>query len=69
MPVRYAQDQPEGFTNRIENVAIVGVCRSPHPVVNSLDIAIEVANNPNSRQAGQLEDISSTNFLKTASIS
>ncbi|KAF4767024.1 hypothetical protein N7455_011290 [Penicillium solitum] len=24
MPVRYAQDQPEGFTNRIENVAIVG---------------------------------------------
>lgn len=26
MAVGYAKDQPEGFTNRIERVAVVGVC-------------------------------------------
>lgn len=40
MAVAYAKDQPEGFTNRIENVAIVGVRRSLHLVVNPPDIAI-----------------------------
>lgn len=27
MSTKYANDQPAGFTNRIENVAIVGVSR------------------------------------------
>lgn len=30
MSVKYAKDQPAGFTNRIERVAIVGVSRAPH---------------------------------------
>jgi hypothetical protein len=69
MAVGYAKDQPEGFTNRIENVAIIGVRRSLHPVVNPLDISIEIANNQSFRPAGQLGNISSTNFSKTAGIS
>jgi hypothetical protein len=35
MAVGYAKDQPEGFTNRIEKVAIVGVGR-PLPCIQSL---------------------------------
>jgi hypothetical protein len=33
---RYAKDQPTGFTNRIERVAIAGVSRpSPRPTLNN----------------------------------
>jgi hypothetical protein len=28
MAMQYVKDQPKGFTNRIERVAVVGVCRS-----------------------------------------
>lgn len=28
MTLGYAKDQPQGFSNRIEKVAIVGVCQS-----------------------------------------
>lgn len=30
MSIKYAKDQPAGFTNRIERVAIVGVSLAAH---------------------------------------
>lgn len=33
MTARYAKDQPAGFTNRIEKVAIVGVSQLPLELV------------------------------------
>jgi hypothetical protein len=31
MSIKYAKDQPAGFTNRIVNVAIVGVSLATYP--------------------------------------
>lgn len=38
MAPKYAKDQPAGFTNRIERVAIVGVSYSPTLLFDSLVI-------------------------------
>jgi hypothetical protein len=32
MTQKYAKDQPAGFTNRVEKVAIVGVSQLNHPI-------------------------------------
>jgi hypothetical protein len=38
MATRYAKDQPEGFTNRIERVAIIGVSQKKIKIKNHLNV-------------------------------